>query len=46
MIGDVRCMRKEDCVGLEVNLKEVGISDHPDKVSMFSKVNRNGAYVF
>jgi len=32
MIGAVQCIRKDDCIGLIVNMTEVGIADHPNKI--------------
>ena len=45
VLGQVQCIRKDDCIGLNVNLAEVGLADHPNKINKNTKINVNGAYI-
>lgn len=46
MHGSVQCLRKEDCIGLEVYMNEVGITETPDKIKRTTEVLPTGQFTF
>jgi len=44
--GKVQCLRKEDCVGLDVYMNEVGITETPDKIKRTTEVTNQGIFSF
>jgi hypothetical protein len=46
LVGRVQCIRKDDCIGLNVSLNEVGLTDHPNKFKKIGKIDNEGFYVF
>jgi hypothetical protein len=44
--GKVQCLKKTDCIGLEIKMTQSGIANIPDRVVRTTTVDEEGKFVF